>query len=114
MLVFSPSRAAAIASMRPSWPPPMMPMVPPGASGLFNVFIEGASFGTLGYGPRLLGAPGIQFLFHRRIGQAQDRGGMQRGVFGAGLPDGESRHRHPARHLGDRKQGIQTLQGAAF
>ena len=29
---FSPSRAAAIASIRPSWPPPRIPMVSPGFS----------------------------------------------------------------------------------
>jgi len=29
---FSPSRAAAIASIRPNWPPPRIPMVSPGFS----------------------------------------------------------------------------------
>src|SRR5471030_167256 len=114
MQVFNPSRAAAMASMRPNWPPPTIPIVPPGGTGLCKVFIWATSFWSLGDRFRLLGAPGVQPLFHARIRQSQNRRGMQRRILGAGFPNRKSRHRHPAGHLGDGEQRIQTLQGAAF
>src|SRR4051812_6535362 len=105
MQLFSPSLAAASASMRPSWPPPTIPTVLPGASGLSKLFMT--SLWLLGDGAGLFGAPGIQALFHTRIGQTQNGGGMQRSILGAGLADGEGRHRHAARHLGNGEQRVQ-------
>src|ERR1700758_3554752 len=76
-----PSRAAASASMRPSWPPPRIPMV---ASGL--------STSVLRMGRDRIGlrrAPGVEALAEAGIGQGEHRRSEQRGIDGASLADRE-------------------------
>src|ERR1700694_2611380 len=94
MWVLSPSLAAATASMRASWPPPRMPMVLPGASGLSGIILE-----RLGYGFGLRRAPGHDAGGKPRIAERQDLRCEQSGIGGAGLADGKGADRHPGRHL---------------
>src|SRR6185503_1779220 len=81
-----PSRLAAAASMRPSWPPPRMPMVWPGASGRTVMRSSGVldRLGDTGGLPR--GELG-DALGHCLVAGAQDAGGEQGGVLRPRLAD---------------------------
>ena len=100
-----------MADMRPSWPPPMMPIAaprgkrrahasvlgfrPPPRSGLRDTRVE----------------PCGQCRYRRRLRMA---GGEQSGVDGAGAADGQRPHRNTGGHLHDGEQAIHAGQGVAF
>ena len=97
--------------MRPSWPPPRMPIVAPGAS------ISARGITTTGRSA----TPSVwccrqrsSRLGDRRVAEREDRGGAQRRVDRAGLADRKGRDRHAARHLHDRQQAVDALERAAF
>ncbi len=97
-----------MANMRPSWPPPITPIVAPGS----NVF-------PLGHGNFCaenvfrLASPK---LLHRRanlgVMQSDDTGGKESGVFRSRDSDGERSDRDSGRHLRNRKQRVESLQCA--
>src|SRR5260221_7067509 len=98
-----PSSAAAMASMRPSWPPPRMPTIMPGASG--RSFIAG----TFVHAGRLVHAPAVEFGRDLVVGKREDGGGEERGVDRPGAADGERADRNSCRHLDD---GIKAVLAA--
>src|SRR5262249_17268118 len=103
MWVARPSSAVASASIRPSCPPPKIPTTPPACSG------AAAIARALGDGGGLRLAPARQACREAGIRQGKDRRGMEGGVDGAGLADGERRHGHAAGHLDD---GIEAVEAA--
>ena len=108
-----PSRAAASASMRPSWPPPRMPIVASGRAAtrcMLTPCPSGVSATAVG----LRCAPGVEPLGERRIGQRQHARGEQRRIDRAGLADRERADRHARRHLHDRQQRVQPRQRLAI
>src|SRR5690606_30410008 len=108
MWVFRPRRAAASASMRPSWPPPRMPMVLPSGSG---TALLGNIDGTLRDGLRLLAAMRVEPLGDIGIAEGEDGGGEQVSIGGTGLADGEGADRIAGRHLDDRQLAVLAAQG---
>src|SRR6185503_18834351 len=84
-----PSSAAARLSMRPSWPPPMMPMAAPGASGKEAMSPALSVFHRLGNGLRLPGGEGGDPVGYGGIGERQDLGREDTGVLGARLADSQ-------------------------
>src|SRR3990170_8071985 len=109
MWVLSPSRAAAMASMRPSWPPPRMPMVLPGGSGLSGIILE-----RLGYALRLCRSPGHDAGGKAGIAKREDLGCEQSGIGGARFADCQRADRHAGRHLGDGEKAVEAFQRAAL
>src|SRR5688572_6537565 len=99
MWVFMPSRAAASASMRPSCPPPRMPITLPGGSGP-SLRLIGRE---LGDGLALLAPIGLEAFVELGVVEREDRGGEKRGVGRTGFPDRERADRDARRHLDDRE-----------
>src|SRR5437763_6673678 len=112
MWVLSPRRAAAIASMRPSWPLPRMPMVEPGGSGPRSM-PSGIVLRRLWNRRGLLGTQGLEALGEVLVLECQDLRGEQAGISGSGLADGQGPHRHAGRHLHDREQAVLARQRLA-
>src|SRR5690349_9480469 len=88
--------------MRPSWPPPRIPMVLPCGSGEASDIVGW----KLGDGSGLVGAEIVERRSDLRIGEREDRCSQQGGIDGAGATDGESAHRNAGRHLDDREEAI--------
>src|SRR5919106_5130405 len=109
MLVLSPSLAAASASMRPSCPPPRMPIVLPGGSGASGIILD-----RLGDGVGLGGAQGGDAVREARVGQRQDLRRKQAGIGGTGFADRQGADRYAGRHLRDGKKAIEALERAAL
>src|SRR4051812_226119 len=104
MWVLKPRRDAASESMRPSWPPPRMPMVAPrGRASAIFAGCRGDLGGLLG---AIAGQGGVQLLVVER----EDRGSEERGVGGAGLADGKSADGDAGGHLDDREQAVLATQ----
>src|SRR5262245_40955508 len=104
-----PSRAAASASMRPSWPPPRMPIIEPGGSGLAaGIDVRRA----LRDGFRLRAPPIGEAFCERLVGGRKDRGGKEPGIGRAGLADRERPDRNARRHLHDRIKAVGAFQRA--
>src|SRR4029078_2603439 len=107
MCVEKPSSAAAVASMRPSWPPPRMPIVMPGATGAGSLIV-GRMFldaGGLVYAPVF--KPGGECF----VAEGQYGGSEQGGVDGAGAPDRKGADRHASRHLDNRQEAVLAAEG---
>src|SRR5215471_2272412 len=101
MWVLSPSLAAASASMRPSWPPPNIPMLLPGGRA------SGIVLRSLGNAVGLGSAPGHDAGGERLIGERKNLRCQQSGIGGASFADGERPHRHAGGHLGDGQEAVQ-------
>src|SRR5271170_622542 len=98
--------------MRPSWPPPRMPIVPPGAIVRLSSAAIGGFVGWLaldGFG--LLGAERVEPLGEPRVGERQDGSRQQRRVDRARLADRQRAHGNAPRHLYDRKQAVEARHG---
>ena len=108
-----PSCAAASASMRPSWPPPRMPTVDPGGSGVAKPH-QASSFGCSATAAVCCGPPGFEPRGQGAVGQRQHAGRQQGRIDGARLADGQGSHRNAGRHLDDRKQRILARQRLGF
>src|SRR5512143_700903 len=104
-----PRRLAATASMRPSWPPPKMPMVEPGGSGASGIVLD-----RLGDGLSLRRAEGSAACGKLLVGKREDLRREQSRVGRSCLADGERSDRNAGRHLVDRQQAVETFQGAAL
>src|SRR3990170_6890818 len=100
MWLFSPSLAAASASMRPSWPPPRMPMVLPGGRA------SGIILWCLGNAVGLCRAPRDDAGGERLVGKRQDLRGEKASIGGAGRADGERADWNAGGHLGDGEQTV--------
>src|SRR5512144_1204532 len=98
-----------MASMRPSWPPPKMPMVEPGGSGTSGIVLDRLSDG-LG----LRRAEGSDPRGKLLVGKREDLRRKQPGIGRSRLADGERSDRNARRHLVDRQQAVETFQGAAL
>ena len=89
--------------MRPSWPPPRMPMVAPGFEQALSLW---AAWRRLGLPLRAR----RRAAWRAPVRQRQHGGRQQRRIDRAGLADGERADRDAARHLHDREQRILALQ----
>src|SRR5690606_2038681 len=98
-----PSGVPASASMRPSCPPPMMPIFMLTSSRLSWIRVVQYGFG-------LVAAVAQQRLVELRVAAAQNTGSQQRGVDRAGLADGQRRDRHAGGHLHDGQQRVNARQ----
>ena len=90
--------------MRPSWPPPMIPMVEPGA------IIPGLR-------PPIRSAPRARPRAARPSASSpvrEHRGGEQRGVDRARLADRQRSDRNAGGHLDDREEAIHALERLGF
>src|SRR6185437_13437047 len=101
-----PSRAAASASIRPSWPPPSMPIVLPCGSGSMSIVVARKFRHSGG----LASAVGVERGGDLGVAERQHRGGEEGGVGGTSLADGERADRYSGRHLDDRQQAVLSRQ----
>ena len=110
-----PSRAAASASMRPSCPPPKMPIVPPGRRTRELSGHSRAVRRRLGDRVGLARAPGRE-PFGAAAGSLSARiAAASRPAFLApALADGQGADRNAARHLDDGQQAVHALQRLGF
>src|SRR4051794_7435346 len=99
MCVRIPSRAAARASMRPSWPPPRMPMTLPCRRGALLLVIIAREEGYRG---GLIAAEKLECCLDLGGAEGQDGRRPQCRVGGPGLADGKGPDRDAGRHLHDR------------
>ena len=101
--------------MRPSWPPPRMPIVAPGSSSRPrpNSLTLPLDVGRSGDGLGLRLAPGVEPRRERRIGQRQHAGGEQRRVDRAGLADRQRADRN-ARPASARSNRAKSTPDSAF
>src|SRR6478672_1047662 len=97
MCALSPSRLAASASMRPSWPPPRMPMVLPGGSRASRLILDRLSDGV-----SLRRAEGSDAKRKPAVAERQDLRRQQSGIGRAGSADGERADRDAGGQLGER------------
>src|SRR5687767_6535450 len=97
MWVLKPSLEAASDSMRPSWPPPRIPMTEPGGRMRRSGSGIGARLG--GDGSGLLVAEVPERERNGRPAEGQHLGRQQGGVDGSGLADRQRADRDAGRHL---------------
>jgi hypothetical protein len=102
MWVRRPSFSAAIASMRPSWPAPRMPIVAPGLRIIAPPLV-GRKFGDLGRARR---PPRLEPRRQRFVGERQHGCGEQRRVDRARFADRERADRNAGRHLHDGEETV--------
>src|ERR1700749_856335 len=102
-----PRRAAASVSIRPSWPPPKMPTVPPGSTILFGIDFVGGRFGHVRCLARTIG---FEALGQVLVSDREDRGGEERRVGRTGLADRERADGHAGGHLHDREEAIHAVE----
>src|ERR1700712_1902 len=94
-----PRRAAARASMRPSWPPPRMPMMLPGGRGALFGIVGGESRTASGLAQPQLFQRGFDLV----VEQGQHGGGQQGRIGGASLADCQGADGDAGWHLHDRE-----------
>ncbi len=102
--------------MRPSWPPPSTPSVPPGKITVEPALTVRVVQGEIGRHRlrrgRLASAELLQASGELGVGRGQ-RGDRKEGRVGsAGRADGEGRDRDPLGHLHDRVERVDALQMA--
>ena len=93
-----------MAVMRPSWPPPRIPIVAPGRIGATSNVVLLAGLGGA------LRAPRPETLANLGVSRADDRGGEEGGVRRPGLPDRERAHGDALGHLHDRQESVHAVE----
>ena len=115
-----PSRAAASASMRPSWPAPRMPIVPPGAiftSAAMAVQPAWPATGSPGSSATAAVWAARQASSRSASGRscnARTAAASSAALMAPALADGQRADRHAGRHLHDREQRITAGQRLRF
>ena len=107
-----------MADMRPSWPPPMMPIGAVGRQAAGRRVGRQAGHEWVGESRPPLRSVAARRASRRMasvgVGGGEDGGGEQGGVDGAGAPDREGADGDAGGHLDDAEQAIHAFQGRAL